>query len=68
MEAILPEQVFVGTKVMGERRILRYGRGHRRRDWRKDAQPFGLAETNRLIDHLTPVEPTELIPFNNEAL
>ena len=49
MEAVLPEQVFVRIKVMGERRILRYDRDHHRRDWRKDARPYGLAETGRLI-------------------
>ncbi len=45
----MPEQVFVRIKVMGERRILRYDRDHQRRDWRKDARPYGLAETGRLI-------------------
>ena len=50
MEAVLPEQVFVRTKAAGERRTLRYGRDRRRRDRRKDARPFGLAETGRLID------------------
>ena len=46
--SILPEQVFVRTKAADECRTLRYGRDRRRRDWRKDARPFGLAQLHQL--------------------
>jgi hypothetical protein len=39
---------------MGERRTLRYGRGRRRRNWRKDARPFWLAEAGRLFGRPEP--------------